>query len=173
MIRGKGRRCTKHELLARLRATSARSWEHGCRYGCRYGVREGFRSGCGREGPGEFSHACLCLTGAALVGPRNGSIPLSQPCIPCATPPTRAPDGPSEHLLPHIPTQGASPVHTHLMALLNTCCPTRASKADSGSSSSTTSALAYSARAMAMRCFWPPDTLVPRSPGGGERDARN
>lgn len=58
---------------------------------------------------------------------------------------------------------------TCLMACCATALPTRESRADRGSSSSTTSALANSARAIATRCFWPPDMLVPRSPGHQHR----
>mmetsp|Transcript_60837 Transcript_60837/g.127503 ORF Transcript_60837/g.127503 Transcript_60837/m.127503 type:complete len:87 (+) Transcript_60837:39-299(+) len=38
------------------------------------------------------------------------------------------------------------------------------STADRGESSTLTSAWLYAARASAMRCFWPPDRLPPRSP---------
>mmetsp|Transcript_24910 Transcript_24910/g.44299 ORF Transcript_24910/g.44299 Transcript_24910/m.44299 type:complete len:103 (+) Transcript_24910:66-374(+) len=46
----------------------------------------------------------------------------------------------------------------------NTVLPTCASIADSGSSSTTTSGREYAARAIAKRCFWPPDIVMPRSP---------
>mmetsp|Transcript_23179 Transcript_23179/g.71249 ORF Transcript_23179/g.71249 Transcript_23179/m.71249 type:complete len:116 (+) Transcript_23179:79-426(+) len=39
-----------------------------------------------------------------------------------------------------------------------------ASKADVASSSNRTLGLRARARAMAMRCFWPPDIVAPRSP---------
>mmetsp|Transcript_14646 Transcript_14646/g.43529 ORF Transcript_14646/g.43529 Transcript_14646/m.43529 type:complete len:129 (-) Transcript_14646:1293-1679(-) len=45
-----------------------------------------------------------------------------------------------------------------------TSLPTWASIAESGSSRTITSARLYAARAMATRCFWPPEIVMPRSP---------
>mmetsp|Transcript_41831 Transcript_41831/g.119642 ORF Transcript_41831/g.119642 Transcript_41831/m.119642 type:complete len:105 (+) Transcript_41831:121-435(+) len=51
-----------------------------------------------------------------------------------------------------------------LKQLSNTSFPTCASIADSGSSKTMMSALLYAARAMATRCFCPPEIVIPRSP---------
>mmetsp|Transcript_7849 Transcript_7849/g.13855 ORF Transcript_7849/g.13855 Transcript_7849/m.13855 type:complete len:280 (-) Transcript_7849:1235-2074(-) len=51
------------------------------------------------------------------------------------------------------------------------CLPTCASTALSGSSKSTTSGFAYTARARLIRDFWPPETFTPRSPISVRSDA--
>ena len=54
--------------------------------------------------------------------------------------------------------------NTPLTHLLNTSLATCASKAERGSSIMTKSASAYTARAMAHLCFWPPLKVIPFSP---------
>lgn len=53
---------------------------------------------------------------------------------------------------------------TPVMHLVKMCFPTCTSTADSGSSMMYRSASAYAARAMLIRCFWPPLRFTPFSP---------
>mmetsp|Transcript_64903 Transcript_64903/g.107715 ORF Transcript_64903/g.107715 Transcript_64903/m.107715 type:complete len:110 (+) Transcript_64903:1920-2249(+) len=68
------------------------------------------------------------------------------------------------HWCVHMITVRPWPTSSRSTASLNTCSPTCASRADSGSSNTTTSAQAYRARAMETRCFCPPLKLMPFSP---------